>query len=248
MKCPKCNRENPDYAKFCGKCGTELLSRKVVSCSHCGALVLLNSKFCSECGQQIIRDSAAVPQFLQDEDFNEISSTNIMSFAEKNPLNDLVPLVQFNPQSKINGFLKFLLLIILFALVLISIVFIVTYFVLVLGGEPWNDPLGPFIVGIILLIIVILKASSIKRKMFTKQCIIQELSDYDYIQNIKKWSNNNRYIFVAKDKKIGLFDMSKMTISVPADYDKLEWRRNPYELNATRRGQNFIIDVNNKTL
>jgi len=34
MKCPKCHFENPDTQRFCGECGTQLISVKEVSVSQ----------------------------------------------------------------------------------------------------------------------------------------------------------------------------------------------------------------------
>jgi len=49
MKCPKCQFENPDSAKFCSECGNKLEIR----CPECGKTNLLGSKFCNECGHNL---------------------------------------------------------------------------------------------------------------------------------------------------------------------------------------------------
>ena len=46
MKCPKCQFENRDGAKFCKDCGANL----EVACLECGTVYKLGSKFCDECG------------------------------------------------------------------------------------------------------------------------------------------------------------------------------------------------------
>jgi len=46
MKCPKCDVENQDNAKFCEECGGRLAQ----SCPKCGALVQATAKFCEGCG------------------------------------------------------------------------------------------------------------------------------------------------------------------------------------------------------
>lgn len=48
MKCPKCNNENLNDAKFCTECGTALFKK----CDKCGGITNLYSKFCPECGSQ----------------------------------------------------------------------------------------------------------------------------------------------------------------------------------------------------
>jgi hypothetical protein len=49
MKCPKCQFEIPEGAKFCNECGNKL----EIACSACGKINSLSSKFCSECGHKI---------------------------------------------------------------------------------------------------------------------------------------------------------------------------------------------------
>src|SRR5262245_36610266 len=41
MRCPRCEADNPDGAKFCIECGTPLMPR----CPQCGADVLPRAKF-----------------------------------------------------------------------------------------------------------------------------------------------------------------------------------------------------------
>jgi len=46
MKCPKCQYENREGAKFCNKCGHKF----DLTCPECGQIDPPESKFCSECG------------------------------------------------------------------------------------------------------------------------------------------------------------------------------------------------------
>ena len=49
MKCPKCQTEILEGAKFCSECGSKL----EIACSACGKINPLSSKFCIECGHEI---------------------------------------------------------------------------------------------------------------------------------------------------------------------------------------------------
>jgi class 3 adenylate cyclase/tetratricopeptide (TPR) repeat protein len=73
MKCPKCQFENRETAKFCKECGANL----EVACSECGTVYELDSKFCDECGQDLRKPSTTptveysrpqsyTPKFLAD--------------------------------------------------------------------------------------------------------------------------------------------------------------------------------------
>jgi tetratricopeptide (TPR) repeat protein/archaellum biogenesis ATPase FlaH len=56
MKCPDCQYENPEDAKFCEQCGGQLLHK----CPGCGAEVNPTAKFCKECGHSLA-ESATTP-------------------------------------------------------------------------------------------------------------------------------------------------------------------------------------------
>ena len=60
MKCPKCEAENPESAKFCGECGTKL--EKV--CPNCQHPNPPQFKFCNECGQNLTAATKPVPKEL----------------------------------------------------------------------------------------------------------------------------------------------------------------------------------------
>jgi class 3 adenylate cyclase len=52
MKCPECQFENREGAKFCKECGTNLEA----ACSECGTVYDLGSKFCDECGYSLAQE------------------------------------------------------------------------------------------------------------------------------------------------------------------------------------------------
>jgi class 3 adenylate cyclase/tetratricopeptide (TPR) repeat protein len=49
MRCPKCNRDNPDDAKFCVGCGNPFAGR----CAKCGAENPSDATFCKQCGTRL---------------------------------------------------------------------------------------------------------------------------------------------------------------------------------------------------
>ena len=51
MRCPSCDRENPDNAKFCSECAASLETD--VDCSSCGTSNAPGSKFCNECARPL---------------------------------------------------------------------------------------------------------------------------------------------------------------------------------------------------
>jgi len=64
MKCPKCQFEIPEGAKFCNECGSKL----EIACSSCGKINSLSNKFCSECGHKIIIPAEQTPKELSFEE------------------------------------------------------------------------------------------------------------------------------------------------------------------------------------
>jgi predicted amidophosphoribosyltransferase len=57
MKCPKCQFDNPEAKRFCGKCGAKLLK----ACPKCGSESLPEDAFCGECGYQLSQPKEAPP-------------------------------------------------------------------------------------------------------------------------------------------------------------------------------------------
>jgi class 3 adenylate cyclase/tetratricopeptide (TPR) repeat protein len=57
MRCPHCDADTPDGAKFCIECGTPLRPR----CPQCGADTLPRAKFCGECGTPLTAQAPAPP-------------------------------------------------------------------------------------------------------------------------------------------------------------------------------------------
>ena len=55
MICPKCQKENPEGAKFCIECGHPLLTELV--CPSCGESNPLGSRFCQKCGLPIAQSA-----------------------------------------------------------------------------------------------------------------------------------------------------------------------------------------------
>ena len=57
MKCPKCQFENREGARFCKECGAQL----ELSCPKCDALITPDSKFCDRCGYDLSTPAIAPP-------------------------------------------------------------------------------------------------------------------------------------------------------------------------------------------
>ena len=52
MKCPKCGFDNPDRAKFCSECGSNIEVERY-TCPKCHLFVRKGSKFCANCGKEL---------------------------------------------------------------------------------------------------------------------------------------------------------------------------------------------------
>jgi hypothetical protein len=49
MKCPECQFENREGAKFCSECGHKF----ELTCPECNAKIRVDNKFCDECGYDL---------------------------------------------------------------------------------------------------------------------------------------------------------------------------------------------------
>ncbi len=57
MKCPKCQFDNLEGAKFCNECGNKL----ELACPECGKVNPPGSKFCNECGHDLLKPKETPP-------------------------------------------------------------------------------------------------------------------------------------------------------------------------------------------
>jgi hypothetical protein len=60
MKCPKCQTENPDIAKFCIECASPMEFR----CPNCNAITPAIGKFCMECAYELKKIKERPPKVL----------------------------------------------------------------------------------------------------------------------------------------------------------------------------------------
>ena len=49
MRCPRCQSQNPEGARFCEECGARL----ELACPNCGEAVTPGKKFCASCGTPV---------------------------------------------------------------------------------------------------------------------------------------------------------------------------------------------------
>ena len=57
MRCPQCDTENPEGAKFCLHCGASL----ALTCPHCNTELPPEARFCFACGAELIAPPDAPP-------------------------------------------------------------------------------------------------------------------------------------------------------------------------------------------
>jgi RNA polymerase subunit RPABC4/transcription elongation factor Spt4 len=57
VRCPNCERENPDDARFCAGCGRSISNE--IACTRCGRLNPPDAAFCNGCGQQLSETAGA---------------------------------------------------------------------------------------------------------------------------------------------------------------------------------------------
>lgn len=74
MKCPNCQAENRDHAKFCDACGAKLL----LLCPACGQPHRFGARFCDECGGQLTS-----PEPSPSIDYNQPQSYTPQPLAQK---------------------------------------------------------------------------------------------------------------------------------------------------------------------
>ena len=84
MKCPNCNKEITDNAKFCRNCGTNIETQpEQAKCPKCGALNRQGATFCDSCG-------AKMSEYETPKDSSITSSTDSVSEKSSNALDLLM--------------------------------------------------------------------------------------------------------------------------------------------------------------
>ncbi|MBW1787024.1 MAG: zinc ribbon domain-containing protein, partial [Deltaproteobacteria bacterium] len=80
MKCPKCQFQNPEGAKFCVECGNKF----EIPCPSCGFGNSASFKFCAQCGQNLTQPSDTAPRELSfDEKLDKIQRYLPKGLTEK---------------------------------------------------------------------------------------------------------------------------------------------------------------------
>ena len=80
MKCPQCQLENREGAKFCKKCGAKL----ELICPECSTLLTLDCLFCDECGFKVSNFPERAPKDLPlDEKLTKIQKYLPKGLTEK---------------------------------------------------------------------------------------------------------------------------------------------------------------------
>ena len=80
MKCPKCQFENPDNAKFCIECANPM----EFHCPNCEAITPATGKFCQECAYDLRKPKTTPPKEISfDEKLNKIQKYLPKGLTEK---------------------------------------------------------------------------------------------------------------------------------------------------------------------
>ena len=80
MKCPGCQCDNREDAKFCNECGNKLEIR----CPACDCSNRLGAKFCDECGNKLALQEVSIPKDLSfDEKLDKIQRYRPKGLTEK---------------------------------------------------------------------------------------------------------------------------------------------------------------------
>jgi class 3 adenylate cyclase/tetratricopeptide (TPR) repeat protein len=80
MKCPDCQFENREEARFCSECGHKF----EITCPECGKNIRMGSKFCDECGHKLTLPSEPPPKELSfDEKIEKIQRYLPKGLTEK---------------------------------------------------------------------------------------------------------------------------------------------------------------------
>lgn len=95
--------------------------------------------------------------------------------------------------------------------------------------------------ALILLFTPVALIGSIFLLITWKRSITHSIKDKcDFLQTNNK---GLRYIFIGKDKNLGIYDKNTHKITLPCEYQSLEWREYGKLLSAQKDGKSMTIDI-----
>lgn len=190
-----------------------------MKCPNCGVENHEGAKFCRNCGCSL--------------------GDNRITIRKRFPQYDFLP----TTRKRIHRQPSYIYFIILLLLAFFLMYLISGAFLLFFSSDEMIHHDG----GVFLFCIVIgtPPAVMLMKRLYKKTFNIDLSSMFDYIENR---TESAKYRFVVKDSKFGLFNLRRMTIQIPCEYDCLSWITKDEILNATSGDHLFEIDINGNRL
>ena len=96
-------------------------------------------------------------------------------------------------------------------------------------------------VGLLCLVLIVTKGGLMERSFPNRFKMAQLRKEADYIQSYK--SSAEKFVFILKDDKFGVYDVKKFKVRIPPIYDELSWKEQKRLLYATQGGRRYVIDI-----
>lgn len=95
--------------------------------------------------------------------------------------------------------------------------------------------------GLLCLVLIVKKGGLLDRSFPNRFKAAQLRKEADYIQSYK--SSAEKFVFILKDDKFGVYDVEKFKVQIPPIYDELSWKEQKRLLYAAQGGRRYVIDI-----
>lgn len=197
-----------------------------IVCKECGTENVIGSLFCRECGISF-------------------------DFRQRWESYDIQPTSVYSPRVGIRILYEFIKCIVIFvfsqqiyALIVLGIGYVLSGYI---SNEIRDETASMFFVVLLvilpalttLIVLKIIMSNWRKHKVYLRR-------NADYIQS--NVSCFQRYRFFLKNNKMGLVDVKRFKVTIPAKYDMLQWRYTDKIVDASLEGERLVLDVRGNML
>lgn len=195
-----------------------------IVCKECGTENVIGTLFCRECGISF-------------------------DFRQRWESYDFQPTSVYSPRVGIRILYEFVKIMVIccLSIFLVPISLGLEYFIrkyTSIGLDDFQESLFATFMILIFILIVLITLKRIinnwrKHKVYLRR-------NADYIQS--NISSFQRYRFFLKNNKMGLVDVKRFKVTIPAKYDVLQWRYTDKIVDASVEGKQLVLDVRGNIL
>lgn len=195
-----------------------------IVCKNCKTVNVIGSLFCRGCGVTF-------------------------DFIQRWESYDFQPTSVYSPRVGIRILYEFVkcIMVIFLLIFLVPISFALEYFIHKYTSIELDEFQEKLCVTFMIIVFILIVLITLKRTINNwKKHKVYLRRNADYIQS--NISSFQRYRFFLKNNKMGLVDVKRFKVTIPAKYDVLQWRYTDKIVDASIEGERLVLDVRGNIL